>query len=125
MRGEGGKGAGTRPSTPAASLRVRPDFVFPKLRLAVFVDGCFWHACPIHATKPRNHAAFWRRKLEANRARDRKVNRVLRAAGWRVLRIWEHDLTPKREARLVGRLRRAAGFGSRSPGFGSRGAEAG
>jgi DNA mismatch endonuclease (patch repair protein) len=66
---------------------VRPDFVFPKRRLAVFVDGCFWHACPIHATKPRNHAAFWRKELAANRARDRKVNRFLRAAGWRVLRI--------------------------------------
>lgn len=85
----------------------KPDFVFPKLRLAVFVDGCFWHACPLHATKPRNHAAFWRKKLAANQARDRKVNRTLRAAGWRVLRIWEHELARKREARLVVRLHKA------------------
>ena len=86
-------------------FRVRPDFVFPKRRLAVFVDGCFWHACPRHATQPRNHAAFWRKKLAANRARDRRVNRALRAAGWRVLRIWEHELVRQREARLVARLR--------------------
>lgn len=88
-------------------LRVRPDFVFPKLRLAVFVDGCFWHACPIHATRPRNHAAFWRKKLAANQARDRQVNRVLRAAGWRVLRIWEHALAKNSEGRLLARLRRS------------------
>jgi DNA mismatch endonuclease (patch repair protein) len=86
---------------------VRPDFVFRNLRLAVFVDGCFWHACPIHATKPRNNAAFWRKKLSANRARDRKVNRTLRATGWGVLRVWEHELARKREAQLVAKLRKA------------------
>jgi DNA mismatch endonuclease (patch repair protein) len=85
-------------------VRVRPDFVFPRLRLAVFVDCCFWHACPVHATKPRSNAAFWRRKLAANKARDRRVNRTLRAAGWRVLRIWEHELARKNEARLLRRL---------------------
>jgi DNA mismatch endonuclease (patch repair protein) len=90
-------------------FRVRPDFVFPKLRLAVFVDGCFWHACPRHATQPRNNAAFWRKKLAANRARDRRVNRALRVAGWRVLRIWEHELARQREARLVTRLLRFLG----------------
>jgi len=84
-----------------------PDFVFPKHRLALFVDGCFWHACPLHATKPKGNAAFWRRKLAANKARDRRVNWALRRAGWRVLRIWEHELTKKQEARLVARLRRA------------------
>lgn len=88
-------------------MRVRPDFVFPKLRLMIFVDGCFWHACPLHATKPKGNAAFWRRKLAANKARDRRVNWALRRAGWRVLRIWEHELTKKQEARLVARLRRA------------------
>lgn len=88
-------------------VRVRPDFVFPKLRLMIFVDGCFWHACPLHATKPKGNAAFWHRKLVANKARDRRVNWALRRAGWRVLRIWEHELTKKQEARLVARLRRA------------------
>jgi DNA mismatch endonuclease, patch repair protein len=70
----------------------RPDFVFPKARVAVFVDGCFWHGCPKHATVPASNRAFWKRKLTANRRRDRLVNRTLRRMGWRVVRIWEHDL---------------------------------
>ncbi len=86
---------------------VRPDFVFPKLRLALFVDGCFWHACPMHTTKPRSNAAFWRKKFAANKARDRLVTRTLRKKGWRVLRIWEHELARKREGRLLRRIRNA------------------
>jgi len=82
------------------SLSVRPDFVFPRLKLAVFVDGCFWHACPQHATKPQGNASFWRKKLAGNRRRDALVTRRLRRAGWRVLRIWEHEL----KARVIGRL---------------------
>jgi DNA mismatch endonuclease (patch repair protein) len=88
------------------TFSVRPDFVFPSLKLAVFVDGCFWHGCPRHATKPKNNAAFWRKKLAANQARDRLVTRVLRSRGWRVLRIWEHELTRRHEARCVRRIRR-------------------
>src|SRR5208283_2270871 len=56
----------------------KPDFVFPKFKLAIFVDGCFWHGCPKHATKPKNNRAFWYRKLSANKARDRLVNAALR-----------------------------------------------
>ena len=82
-----------------------PDFVFPKLKLAVFVDGCFWHGCPLHATKPRNNAAFWRRKLARNKARDRLVTRTLRRAGWRVVRIWEHEL--RKPTRCLARIRKA------------------
>src|SRR5581483_11036763 len=78
----------------------KPDFVFPRLKLAVFVDGCFWHSCPKHATSPKNNAAFWQRKLTGNCARDRLVNRTLRRQGWRVLRIWEHELTGKNYDRL-------------------------
>jgi len=85
---------------------VKADFVFPKLKVAVFVDGCFWHGCPKHATKPRNNAAFWRKKLAANQTRDRQVNRTLRAAGWQVLRIWEHELAKRNGCQLVARLRR-------------------
>jgi DNA mismatch endonuclease (patch repair protein) len=70
----------------------KPDFVFPELKLAMFVDGCFWHGCPKHATKPKNNRAFWYRKLFANKKRDRLVTRTLRKLGWRVLRIWEHEL---------------------------------
>jgi DNA mismatch endonuclease (patch repair protein) len=74
------------------SLTVRPDFVFLKSRTAVFVDGCFWHGCPRHATKPANNRAFWKKKLAGNKTRDRRVNRTLRRAGWRVIRIWECEL---------------------------------
>ena len=70
----------------------RPDFAFPKLRVAIFVDGCFWHGCPRHGTLPRTNARFWREKIARNRERDREVNRELRHRGWRVVRIWEHEL---------------------------------
>jgi len=70
-------------------FQVRPDFVFRQVRLAMFVDGCFWHGCPKHGTQPRGNAAFWKKKFATNRARDRRVNRTLRSAHWRVLRIWE------------------------------------
>jgi len=86
---------------------VRPDFVFPRFRLAIFVDGCFWHGCPQHATQPKGNAAFWRKKIAGNRRRDALVNRELKRAGWRVLRIWEHALGPKGEQRLLGRIRKA------------------
>lgn len=83
-----------RPSSQRGEgVRVRPDFVFPKLRLAIFVDGCFWHGCPEHATRPKNNAAFWRAKLAGNKRRDALVTRALRRAGWRVVRIWEHEMT--------------------------------
>ena len=88
-------------------FKVRPDFVFRQARLAVFVDGCFWHGCPKHATKPKNNRAFWHRKLAANKDRDRLVIQTLRRAGWRVLRIWEHDLAHKNETRLLNRISRA------------------
>lgn len=85
---------------------VRPDFVFPKRKTAVFVDGCFWHGCPKHATQPRTNAKFWREKIAGNRARDRRVNRTLRADGWTVIRVWEHELLRRDEAKLVRRLHR-------------------
>jgi DNA mismatch endonuclease (patch repair protein) len=77
---------------PQPPLTVRPDFVFLKSRTAIFVDGCFWHGCPRHATWPAHRAAWWRRKIEGNKKRDRLVNRTLRRAGWKVVRIWEHEL---------------------------------
>lgn len=70
----------------------KPDFAFPKLKVAVFVDGCFWHGCPKHGTQPKGNREFWKTKLDANKARDRSVSRMLRARGWRVVRIWEHEL---------------------------------
>ena len=84
----------------------RPDFVFPRHRLALFVDGCFWHACPKHSTVPKSNRRFWLAKRSANRARDKAVNRRLRSLGWRVLRVWEHDLS-QHSARTVRRIRTA------------------
>jgi DNA mismatch endonuclease (patch repair protein) len=85
---------------------VRPDFIFPARRLAVFVDGCFWHGCPSHYRRPGKNGEFWDAKIKRNRTRDLVVNRTLRGADWQVLRIWEHDLRRKNEQRLTGRLSR-------------------
>jgi DNA mismatch endonuclease (patch repair protein) len=75
------------------SGQVRPDFVFKDHRVAVFIDGCFWHGCPLHCTSPNANRDFWGKKLKVNRTRDRLVNRLLRRQRWTVLRIWEHQLT--------------------------------
>ena len=90
-----------------AALFGKPDFVFRAARLAVFVDGCFWHGCPRHATMPRSNRAFWKAKLTRNAARDREVTRALRKAGWRVLRVWECALRMKRAAATMRRIDRA------------------
>lgn len=94
------------------NFRVRPDFVFARLKLAVFVDGCFWHACPKHSEIPANNRVFWKRKLAANQARDRLVTRTLRRAGWRVMRLWEHDLARRHEPRLLARLQKSLAPGA-------------
>jgi DNA mismatch endonuclease (patch repair protein) len=73
------------------SLRRTVDIVFPKLRIAVFVDGCFWHGCPEHGSKPRINSAYWVTKLARNRERDADTVMRLQALGWSVLRFWEHD----------------------------------
>ncbi len=76
---------------PLAGLRSRADIVFVGPRLAVYVDGCFWHACPEHGVLPRSNTEWWRAKLTANVERDTRVTAALVSAGWEVLRIWEHD----------------------------------
>jgi len=83
----------------------KPDFVFPRQRLAVFVDGDFWHGHPTRAKIPATNRAFWLKKIEKNRCRDRLVTRTLKGNGWHVVRLWEHDLraNPKR---CAARLRR-------------------
>jgi DNA mismatch endonuclease (patch repair protein) len=70
--------------------------VFKDRRVAVFIDGCFWHGCPLHCTSPNANREFWARKLQVNRIRDRLVNRLLRRQRWTVLRLWEHQLTRHR-----------------------------
>jgi DNA mismatch endonuclease (patch repair protein) len=90
-----------------------PDFVFAKSRVAIFVDGCFWHGCPKHATYPTTNREFWIAKLSRNKSRDRRALRVLKGRGWCVLRIWQHELSTKNEQRLLRRLRNAVLAGDR------------
>jgi DNA mismatch endonuclease (patch repair protein) len=79
---------------------VRPDVVFPGRRVAVFLDGCYWHRCPTHGTSPRTNAEYWASKLDGNVRRDSLVNERLRAEGWTVVRIWEH-VAPDEAARRI------------------------
>jgi DNA mismatch endonuclease (patch repair protein) len=88
---------------PLPGLRRRADLVFPRRRLAVYVDGCFWHRCPQHATDPRRNGAWWADKLAGNVARDRATDAALAEAGWRVVRIWEHE-SPREAADRIQRL---------------------
>jgi DNA mismatch endonuclease, patch repair protein len=77
--------------SPLSGTRKRADIVFPTKRVAVFVDGCFWHGCPLHGTWPKNNADWWRDKIESNQRRDRETDEQLECAGWQVVRIWEHE----------------------------------
>lgn len=76
---------------PLPGLRRRADVVFGPAKVAVFVDGCFWHGCPEHGTRPRSNEQWWRDKLERNRRRDLDTDDRLLDAGWQVLRVWEHE----------------------------------
>lgn len=86
------------------SITGNPDFVFRSKLICIFVDGCFWHGCPRCYRRPTSNADYWNWKLRRNRNRALIVNRELRNAGWRVLRIWEHQLDSKSEAQLLARL---------------------
>jgi DNA mismatch endonuclease (patch repair protein) len=87
---------------------VRPDIVFTRHRLAVFIDGCFWHRCPTHGNAPRANTDYWAPKLDRNVARDRAVDEGLTLAGWDVLRAWEHEPSSEVANRVVHRLERGA-----------------
>ncbi|MFE2010193.1 very short patch repair endonuclease [Streptomyces sp. NPDC059491] len=76
---------------PVKGLRREADIVFGPAKVAVFVDGCFWHGCPVHATWPKRNSAFWREKIEKNRARDANTDTRLTEAGWVSVRVWEHE----------------------------------
>ncbi len=72
--------------------RFRPDLIFVRARLVIYVDGCFWHCCPLHGVRPKSNEAFWKTKLDRNVQRDAETNAILAAQGWRVLRFWEHQI---------------------------------
>jgi DNA mismatch endonuclease (patch repair protein) len=98
---------------PIRDSRRRADILFRKAKVAVFIDGCFWHGCPRHGTWPKANADFWRSKIMANRARDSDTNRELGRHGWLVRRFWEHE-EPDRAAAKIARcvkLRRNASKG--------------
>lgn len=84
---------------PERHLRITADILFPRRRVAIFVDGCFWHGCPEHSRPLRSNATYWQTKIARNRARDRANTKSLEHAGWRVVRIWEH--TSMAEARKI------------------------
>lgn len=86
----------------------RPDFVFISERVAVFVDGCFWHGCRWHYRPPTSNVAFWRSKMDANRRRDKMASARLRLDGWKVIRVWEHSLS--RPEAIVKRISSALGI---------------
>jgi DNA mismatch endonuclease (patch repair protein) len=85
-------------------LMGKPDFVFPARKAAVFLDGCFWHGCPVHGQRPATNRRFWVGKIKRNTQRDQFVTRALRAQGWRVIRIWEHELQDS--PRILRRVKR-------------------
>ena len=91
---------------PLAGLRCEADVLYPAVRVAVFLDGCFWHSCPRHGARVRTHGRWWRAKLAATRRRDRRNDRLLRAAGWTVVRAWEHVPPAEAARRVLAALRR-------------------
>lgn len=82
----------------------KPDFVFPKEKKAVFVDGCLWHGCARHCRIPLAHRSYWKNKIGKNKARDMKINKALRAKKWIVIRIWEHEIKSGKAFRKIQRL---------------------
>ena len=74
------------------TLSGKPDFVFPRLKIAVFIDGCFWHGCPRHCRMPSSNIHYWNDKIEKNKIRDKKITKALKIKGWQVIRIWEHEI---------------------------------
>ena len=85
----------------ADGVKVRADIVFPRQRVVVFMDGCFWHGCPEHGSTPSAHSDYWIPKLKRNKERDEEVNAALREAGWMVIRVWEHEQPVEAASRIA------------------------
>jgi DNA mismatch endonuclease (patch repair protein) len=91
---------------PIPGLRCRPDIVFTRQRVAVFVDGCYWHRCPQHAATPKANAPYWQAKFDRNARRDRRNDVSLASAGWTVVRVWEHESAAEAVGRVLSALHR-------------------
>lgn len=85
-----------------SKLAGKPDIVFPQRKIAIFVDGCFWHKCPEHYIAPKQNSDFWEKKISGNVKRDQKVNRQLERSGWTVIRVWEHEIKSSLESCIDG-----------------------
>jgi len=94
---------------PEQALRCTADIVFPKQKTCIFIDGCFWHGCRFHFECPKVHGSWWKEKIQANRARDKRQTLYLRKSGWTVIRVWEHAINPKSLPRLVTLVEEALG----------------
>jgi DNA mismatch endonuclease, patch repair protein len=94
---------------PVAELRSTADIVFGPARVAVYVDGCFWHSCPEHATQPVSNGAWWAEKLARNRERDKQTDEALAQAGWTVVRVWEHERCDEAADRVAAALSESSG----------------
>lgn len=98
--------------SPRTRLPGNPDLAFPRYKTAVFIDGCFWHKCPLHYVRPKTNAGFWARKIKSNVRRDRLVNATLRQMAWVVIRVWEHEVKKNPElvaSRIQSRIRKQKG----------------
>ncbi|MZD22950.1 MULTISPECIES: very short patch repair endonuclease [Streptomyces] len=93
--------------------RRRIDVAFTRAKVAVLIDGCFWHGCPEHATQPKSNAEWWRNKLDRNTARDRETTEHLTAAGWTVLRFWEHEAPEQVAVRVAATVERRLAEGTK------------
>lgn len=87
---------------PVKELNRRADIVFRSTKVAVFVDGCFWHGCPKHGTQAKANAEFWKNKIKRNQERDEETNKLLKKAGWTVVRVWEHEDPEKAGKKIHG-----------------------
>jgi DNA mismatch endonuclease (patch repair protein) len=89
---------------PVSGIRRSADIVFTKAHVAVFVDGCFWHHCPRHGSEPKANGTWWEQKFTRTVERDRETDQLLRAAGWKVIRVWEHEVPDRAVRKVIGVL---------------------
>jgi DNA mismatch endonuclease (patch repair protein) len=90
-----------------SSITGKPDFIFPKAKIALFIDGCYWHGCPQHCRMPSSNQDYWKKKIARNIKRDKEVTKELRAKNWTVIRVWEHELKVKTKPPKIRKIEKA------------------
>lgn len=85
-----------------------PDFVFSRLKIAVFIDGCFWHGCHSHCRMPSSNVKYWNNKIEKNKIRDKQITKALKMKSWKIIRIWEHEIKTGKLNQKLKRIKEAA-----------------